>query len=88
MVKLTTQAQNLGTPVVGITSYLKNPIEDLADYHFVAVAADSPISSGSDSSVISQLTVANAIYETIFTRSEAVQARIKLSTDAVVHKHL
>uniref|UniRef100_A0A2A4YZV9 RpiR family transcriptional regulator n=1 Tax=OCS116 cluster bacterium TaxID=2030921 RepID=A0A2A4YZV9_9PROT len=88
VVDLATLAKKMNMPMIGITSYLNNPVEKLSTFHFVAVSADTPISSGSGSSVINQLAVADAIYETLYARKEPIRDRIETSTDSVISKHL
>ncbi len=63
IVDLAEIARKRSAYVVGITSYYQSPVEEISTHHLLAVSADSPITSGSGSSVISQYAVANAVVD-------------------------
>lgn len=63
IVEMAQLASERSAAVVGITSYFQSPLEEITTHHLLAVAADSPISSGSGSSVISQFAVVEAILD-------------------------
>nr|WP_321456590.1 MurR/RpiR family transcriptional regulator [uncultured Cohaesibacter sp.] len=74
--------------IVGVTGRRRNAVADLSSHHLLAVASDSPITSGSGLSVISQISVADTIYETLYWRDPNVRKRIDLATDSVIYKHV
>ncbi|WP_119307992.1 MurR/RpiR family transcriptional regulator [Cohaesibacter haloalkalitolerans] len=74
--------------IVSITGRRRNAVADLSSHHLLAVASDSPITSGSGLSVISQISVADTIYETLYWRDAGVRKRIDLATDSVIYKHI
>ncbi|WP_158598528.1 MurR/RpiR family transcriptional regulator [Notoacmeibacter ruber] len=76
------------TPIVGITSRRKNPVEKYSTFHLVAVASDSPVTSGSGASVISQIALADSIYIDIYNRNESIRKHVELTTDTIISKHL
>ena len=88
IVDLCTLARNSGTPLIGITSRRKNPVEHLSSLHLIAVASDSPITSGSGASVISQIALADNIYQALYMRDESIRKRIGLTTDTIISKLL
>ncbi|SNY90295.1 transcriptional regulator, RpiR family [Cohaesibacter sp. ES.047] len=74
--------------IVGITGRRRNAVADLSSLHLLAVASDSPLTSGSGLSVISQISVADTIYETLYWRDPSVRKRIDLAADSVIYKHV
>ena len=74
--------------IVGITGRRRNAVADLSSHHLLAVASDSPLTSGSGLSVISQISVADTIYETLYWRDPSVRKRIDLAADSVIYKHV
>ncbi len=80
-------AAKFRTPIIGITSRRKNPVEEYSTHHMVAVASDSPVTSGSGASVISQIALADSIYLSLYNRDAAVRNHVEITTDTIISKH-
>ncbi|TPW27558.1 MurR/RpiR family transcriptional regulator [Pararhizobium mangrovi] len=88
IVDLCTLADNGAVPIVSVTSRPRNPVADRSIHHMIAVSSDSPVTSGSGASVISQVAVADIVYHAMYERDDIVRRRVDQTTDSVIAKHL
>lgn len=86
IIKLVKAAKSSNAKVVGITCSRRNAVQRFSTYHFFAVATQLQHTTGTG--IVSQISIADSIYETLYARSKTIRYQVDVSAEAVISKSI